>query len=267
MQIVIEYVFLENFLVNLVLLKTTALLSKNKGRLFILTAFLGACFNVVLPLFRLSGVGHFLVQTGIVTISVCLSFKFKKFKAFLMLFLAFFASSFVYGGACYYFESLFGLPALLIVMATVVAMFLAIKFLFKIFNRKKAVDNFCFDVEIENNGKKAQFKAFLDSGNMLFDPLTQSPVNLVNFKVFSSLFSEVGIEDLLRKTDKLKTLTNAHYINLGTLSGNEKILVFQVDNLRAGEKTLPKATVGLCFKNFNAAFESDIILHNNFAMS
>lgn len=267
MKIVIEYVLLENLLINLIVLKTTSLIIKEKGCLFLLSALLCAGFTVVLPALALSGLGSFLVQIGLTILCVCISFKFVRWKKFFQIFCCQFLSAFIYGGACYFFESLFGISSLLIVLAVVVTIFLIVQFLIKKINRKKAIENFCFDVEIESGGKTSKWKAFLDSGNLLFDPLTQNPVTLINFKVFSSIFQNIDLEDVLRRSEKLKRLKFAHYINFNTLGKNDKLLVFQVDKLCIDGKTLEKPTLGLSLKNFNAAFGSDIILHNHFALA
>ncbi len=267
MQIVVEYVLLENFLINLVILQTTKFLLHEKGRLFFLSAFLGACFTVVMPAFYLSSFGWLLVEIGQVVLCICISFKFKKLKKFIQIFCCHFAVTFLYGGACYFFEGLFGTRSFLLILCVVVATFCIVKGLAKVYARKRAVDNFCFDVEIEASGNKGKWRAFLDSGNMLFDPITDKPVSLINFRVFSALFKEVDLEDILRHTDKLKNLKHAHYINFNTLGSDNKILVFQVDKLCLEGQVLEKPTLGLCLKNFDDAFGSDIILHNNMFVS
>ncbi len=265
MEIVIEYVLLENFLINLIVLKSTALLVKEKGKFFLLSSFLSACLTVALPSFYLSTIGYFLVEIGVAILSVCLSFKFSNIKKFLFIFLCFFITLFVYGGACYFFESLFGIQSILIVLGIVVSVFVILRFILKKFNRKVSIDKFCFDVEIDAEHTKTYWKGFLDSGNMLFDPLTDSPVTLVNFKVFSSIFKDIDLQDVIFRTEKLKKIKFAHYINFNTLGNDNKILVFQVDKIVINGKSLEKATLGLSLKNFDKAFDTDIILHNNIA--
>ena len=52
MKIVIEYVLLENFLINIIVLKTVELFLKEKGRLFFLSALLGAGVTLVFQIFN-----------------------------------------------------------------------------------------------------------------------------------------------------------------------------------------------------------------------
>lgn len=265
MKIIVEYVLFENLLINLISLKTTALVTKEMGRFFWISAFLGACMAVVQPLLRLNSIGSFLVQVGLAALYVCISFKFKSIRKFTKLYFCFFIVTFLYGGACYFVERYFGIKSTLVVLFILCIMFYVIKFLTKKINRKHSIENFCYEVEIESQGSCSKWKGFLDSGNLLFDPLTQSPVTLINFKVFSTIFHDIEILDVLTRSKKIKSLKMAHYINFSTLNKNDKILVFQVDKLQVGNKTLEKPILGLSLKNFDDAFESDIILHNSCA--
>jgi len=265
MKIVIEYVLIENFLINLIVLKTVSLFLKEKGRLFFLSAGLGAVVTLLCPLLNLTTLGSFLLQFGFAIFYVCISFKFSGFKKFCVLYLSYFVSAFLYGGACFFFEGLFNQSSLLIVLAVIVLVFAGVNLLCRRRQRKKNLEGFCFDIKIEVGGKEFCFKAFLDSGNFLSDPITGKPVCLINFKAFSTLFKEIGIEDVIRKNDKLKKLKFAHYISFNTLNSNDKILVFQADNMKIGERCFERPTLGLSLKNFNQTFGTDVILHNEFS--
>ena len=131
MEIIIEYVILENFLISLLILKTTALLSKEKGRLFCISALISGGVTVVLPLLYITPWGSVLFQIGLTTIFLCISFKFKTFKKFLQLFVCYFVSNLIYGGACFFFEQLFGITSVLIVLSICVFTYILIKFVMK----------------------------------------------------------------------------------------------------------------------------------------
>ena len=111
----------------------------------------------------------------------------------------------------------------------------------------------------------SSWTGFLDSGNLLVDPLTQSPVILINFKVFHNLFKDLDVVDVLTRSHKLNSIKMAHYINFNTLNNEDKILVFQVDRIKMGDKYFENPILGLSLKNFNQAFGTDIILHNSCA--
>jgi stage II sporulation protein GA (sporulation sigma-E factor processing peptidase) len=265
MKIALEYVLIENFLINLIVLKTVELAFKENGRLFWLSALLGAIFSLGIFFVQLSPLGQVLLQLSFAVFYLCISFKFSTLKKFFSLYFCYFLVAFLYGGACYFVESLFGISSLLVVLIVVSVVFVAVMILLKIRRRKRNVENFCFDIKIDVCGRTYSFKAFLDSGNFLFDPLTEKPVCLINFKAFSTLFDWVKPEDVILKTERLKKIKFAHFIKLNTLASSDKILVFQVDSITVGDKTFDKPTLGLSTKNFSQAFGSDVILHNEFA--
>ena len=265
MKIVIEYVFLENFFLNCFILKTVSFLVKEKCRRIWLSAFFSACFTIVMPLLNLSILGGILCEIGVMALMICLSFNFKTFKKFSKLLACCFLTLCLYGGVCFFFERLFGLMKTLLFLTVITSTYILIKIIAKWRDRKRSVDNFCFDVEICANGNTLKFKGFLDSGNMLVDPFTQKPVSLLNFRAFSRLFKDVEIEDIIRNTDKVKCLKFAHYINFNTLNNVDKILIFQVDKIVVGQDIRENQFVGLTLKNFNQAFGTDVILHNSFA--
>ncbi|MBP3619035.1 MAG: sigma-E processing peptidase SpoIIGA [Clostridia bacterium] len=265
MKIVVEYVLISNFMINIIIFKTTALVLKERGRLFLLSSTLSACVTLVLPLLSLSALGCFILQFGLNILLVCISFKFRTLKKFFQIYLCFTVASFIYGGTCSLVASYIETQSLILLLLAVVGVYFVVKVLVKRISKKQAIENFCVDVSLCFSGQKTNWKGFLDSGNLLIDPLTQSPVSLINFKVFSCIFKDICLEDVLRKSEKLKKLKLAHYISFNTMGTGNKILVFQIDGLEIGGKHYKKAVLGLSLKNFNQAFGSDIILNNNFA--
>lgn len=265
MKIVIEYVLIENFMINLIILKSCELILKEKGRFFWLSAIFGAGVTLVMPILHLAAFGAILLQAAVSIVVVCISFKFKTLKKFLQIYVCFYVATFLYGGICAFIQSYVGVQSILIMLLIVVLSYFCFKFLFAKINRKRQIENFCVEVQIENLEQTSRCKAFLDSGNLLVDPMTKKPVSLIDFKLFSSIFKDIDLEDVLRKSDKLKKLNLAHYISFNTLGQGNKILVFQVDKLCVGQKEFENAILGLSFKNFNRTFGTNMILHNNFA--
>lgn len=259
------YIFITNFFVNLIVLKTTSFLIRARGRFFLLSALLGAGLTLVKSVVCLNQMGSLLFQVGAVVVYVCIAFHFAKISEFFQIYFAYFASALIYSGLCYFAVSYLELTSLFVVFAGVFVFYFGVKCVLKISNRRKMLNDFCFDVEVTNMGKNFKCKAFLDSGNVLFDPLTDKPVNLLNFYAFSMIFDGFTVEDVLSRSDKLKKLKLSHYITLNTLSNSDKILVFQVDKLKIGGSCFEKTMFGLSLKNFDNAFGSDMILHNEFA--
>lgn len=261
----LEYMLAISFVINLLIIKTAEAFLKEKGRLFFLSAFMGACFAILSPHFYLNKIGNILFNLGANIWYVCISFRFKTFKKFSQIYALQLISTLLYGGVCYIVSNFLPIKTYWGLLAILICLYFIIKLLFRKIKRKEEVEKFCYDIEIENDGKVTTWKAFLDSGNLLYDPITQKPVCLVNFKAFTKIFDDVSIADIVTRSAKIKKIKFAHYIAFNTLNNSDKILVFQVDKLKINTKEIEKATLGLVLKNFNQAFGSDVILHNNFA--
>ena len=128
MKVVVEYDLLENLLLNLIILKTCSAFLKEKGRFLFVSAFFCACLCVALPALKLNPIGHILLNLGQSILAICLSFKFCGIKKFSLLFLTYYICTFVYGGACYFVQNMFGTTSILIVLAIVVVLFAIISF-------------------------------------------------------------------------------------------------------------------------------------------
>lgn len=258
-------VFILNFLINLIVTKTTSFLVKEKGRLFLLASFFAAELSVYKLVVPLDKVGQIICQIGLVAIFSCICFEFVTFKKFLQIFASYFVSFLLYGGLGFVFCFFFQIESVVLIFATAIGLCFAVGAILKHSRRRKMVGDFCFQTKLKTQTNCLECKAFLDTGNFLFDPLTNKPVSLVNFKVLANLFKGISLEDVLLKTDKLKCIKNAHYIPFKTLNGKDKILVFEVDEVFLNGKTVKNVMFGLCLNNFNSSFGSDIILHNDFA--
>ncbi len=259
------YVFILNFLINLIVTKTTSFLVKEKGRFFLLSAVFAAELSVYKLVVPLDKVGQIICQVGLVVVFSCICFEFVTFKKFLQIFASYFVSFLLYGGLGLVLGIYLQIESVVLIFVAATGLCFSVGIILKHSRRRKMVGDFCFQTKLKTATKSLECKAFLDTGNFLFDPLTNKPVSLVNFKVLTSLFKEISLEDVLLRSEKLKSLKNAHYIPFKTLNGKDRILVFEVDEIFLNGKTVKDVMLGLCLNNFNSSFGSDIILHNDFA--
>lgn len=263
MKIVVEYLFIESFFVCFVVLKSTALWLREKAKFVWLSAGVNAVATVLLPMFRLSRCGAVLFNVGLFALNVCISFKWKSLKRFFQLFASVFVCNFLYGGVCYYFERLFGIDTIFVLPAVVGITFVFARLANRLCAKNKAIQQFKVKAVLSNGENNVECFAFLDSGNFLSDNLTDKPVSLINWKVFQQLYPQATVAAVFDGNLSKVGLKNAHYIDFGTLNGKNQILVFEVERLTVGESVVEKVMMGLSTKDF--AFDSDVILHNNFA--
>lgn len=108
-------------------------------------------------------------------------------------------------------------------------------------NRLNIEDIFC-DVKVSNNGNEQKFKAMIDTGNLLKDPITNSPVIIIEKNSLKNILPEEILEntqeiingeyefseEYLKYASKFRVLP---FSSLGKQNG--MLLGFKVDKVEA----------------------------------
>ena len=262
----IEYIFLENFIINFFIISITGKFLKEKNKLFYLSAFLGALIAVVCPLFNLGLATSIVIKVFTSIMICCLSFKMKNLKQILFSFLLFFMTTFIFGGGVEFLKQIIGYVNLLIVLLTALCVYIMQRIIVRYLNKKKIIDNFTVKVQILDGEKKIEETGYFDTGNLLYDPITSKPICLITHQVFSKLYEKDIISIFVKKIDE-KTLKNGHYITVNSAVKGGKILVFCVDEMILDDgkekKQIKDACLGLSFSGFEKAMHSQILLHSS----
>ena len=265
MTIDIELSLFVNLVLNSFILFLTGYFFKEKPKLWFLSSLIGAGIAIVMPGLYLPSYAKILAQVFLSFVMVSLSFDVKPLKKFVYSYITFLAMTFLFGGGCYALSSTFGTLPLVGVVAVGIVVFLSFKAVVFYRNRQNIIENFSFKVKITENGKEVEEEGFLDSGNLLYDPVTKKPVILINFDIFSKLYENIDYLNALLKKIDLSQLENAHYIKLSTVASGRQILVFSVGSLelvgQGLKKSFPHAMLGLSFSGFEKAFGKKILLH------
>lgn len=216
LYIILEYIILENFIINFLILYLSKSIIRMQVSLkrLALGAFLASLYSLVyfLPLreLLLSSLGKFLVSLLIIRVS----FDFINLKIFIKSLMAFYISSFVFAGATiatlfteaskYRFKGMdFGLeefPVELLFIGVSLSFF-ACRMIFKYFNIRVIRENYIADVKIYYNKESVNIKALLDTGNSLIEPITRRKVMVVDYKAIADILP-YGIEDLIMANEK-----------------------------------------------------------------
>ena len=278
MEVVIEYVLIDNLVINFLILYITSFalkLNYKKLRLFFADVF-GTSVAIVFPLLNLHFALLLFLKILVGVLIVLIAFKVEKFKQFLILFFTFLLSTALLGGITfliYYLIS--GSLNLTECLSNSYSFPLGIIWLglslFVLFN-KKIIDfiiskqkskKFLYKIEFQTKFKKIKTDAYLDSGHKLVDPTDNLPVIIINYNVFSKLY-KIPIENILLKNVP-NELQNAHYIKISTLnSTSTEMLVFEVDEVKIQNKNgkflKKKANLGLSLTNFSKNFNCDVLI-------
>ncbi|MBE5741775.1 MAG: hypothetical protein E7360_00430 [Clostridiales bacterium] len=190
MVVYLEWVFLDNFIIDflLVLITRKALKLRISKLRIALSAFFGATVALIIPFLKLSTAVTFLLKMPIGLLIVLISGKFRGIKEFIYCFYLFLFFTFLFGGGVtaifwglnlnfnplnYTVES--EIPLFVSVLTAVGVYLLCKKTINRIYRRKTLL-NFVYKCQFSLGGEDFEFLGFLDSGNSLFYGADYCPI-------------------------------------------------------------------------------------------
>lgn len=194
MTIYIDVVLIENLIMNYIILFTTGLILKLKIQpiRILIASLLGAIYSIIAYAGVLKIYSSFILKIVLSVLIVYIAFNPQSVKKMWKDLLIFYLTSFVFGGAAFALiyivkpqdiimkNGLFlGTYPLKTVMLGAVIAFIIIITAFSIVKSKiSKKDMFC-EIETKINNKIVRTKAMIDTGNMLKEPITNTPVVVV----------------------------------------------------------------------------------------
>ena len=194
MTIYIDVVFIENLIMNYIILFATGIIIKTKIKhiRLILASALGAIYSIVAYISILEIYSSFILKIILSIIIVYISFNPQNVKNMWKDIVIFYMTSFVFGGAVFALIYIIkpqdilmrnGLflgtyPLKTIILGAIVA-FIVIVTSFKIVKSKiSKKDMFC-TIKIKLNEAEIKTKTMIDTGNLLKEPISSTPVIVV----------------------------------------------------------------------------------------
>ena len=222
MTVYLDIVLIENILMNYIILFATGFIQKMEMRQIrlIASSIFGGVYAIISYLNIIPIYSNFFMKMLLSIIMVYIAFNIENYKKMLKTILLFYLTSFVMGGcalALLYiimpqninFENgvLIGTYPLKVTIIAGIVGFIIIQIAFKINKRQvKKKDMFCM-MQISINKKVQIIKAYVDSGNMLKEPITNIPVIIVEKEKIKNLIN-IDFEKILggdeRNTENLK---------------------------------------------------------------
>lgn len=197
MTIYLDIVFLENVLMNYLILYATGFIQKRKMRSIrlIVASIFGAVYAIIAYLKIIPIYSELVMKVILSMIIVYIAYENQTIKVALKNLLLFYLTSFVIGGcalAMLYMISpenivfnngvLVGTYPMKVTLIAGIIGFIVIQVSFSMNKRQMKLKDFICDLEIGINGRIILVKAYMDSGNMLKDPLSKKPVVIVEKK-------------------------------------------------------------------------------------
>jgi len=256
MTVYIEYVLIDNFVIDYLLLKATFTLTRTaykKVRLF-LCAILGAAFALALPVIVLNTVILTLIKLAFGLLLVLIAATFKSAKSYYINALTFFGFTFLTGGAIIGIYSLLGLDysgeiSIAVMAVPAYLLIKAISELVSFVYKRKEVVSETYDCELTLGDTTLKLKGFFDTGNGLYDG--DSPVCVCDKKTALKLLGGSF------------SLPEMKYISFSTVSGKDKNLSLKLDKIviYTEDKENVYYNVTLMVAKGGVSVDYDVILH------
>lgn len=214
MTIYIDVVLIENIIMNFIILLATGLVLKEKIKTarLLFASLLGAIYSIVAYMSILKIYSSIILKIILSIVIVYVAFNPQTIKKMWKYILIFYLTSFVFGGVTFALiyivkpqdilmkNGLFlgTYPLKTIMLGAIVAFVLIITAFTVVKSKITKKDMFC-EIEIGLNEKKIETKAMLDTGNLLKEPITNTPVIVVEH----TLLYDCVPKEILNHLDEL----------------------------------------------------------------
>ena len=194
MTIYIDVVLIENLIMNFIILLATGIILKEKIKQvrLLLASLLGAIYSVISYMSILEIYSSVILKIILSIVIVYIAFNPQTMKKMWKDVLLFYLTSFVFGGAAFAFIYIIkpqdilmknGLflgtyPLKTIILGAIIA-FLILVTAFTVVKSKITKKDMLCELEIQLNKKRIQTTAMIDTGNLLKEPITNTPVIVV----------------------------------------------------------------------------------------
>ena len=214
MTIYVDIVLIENIIMNYIILFATGIVIKvkiNQIRI-IISSLLGAVYSIIAYVRILEIYSSFVLKIILSILIVYIAFNPQNAKKMWKYILIFYLTSFVFGGAAFALiyvvkpqeilmkNGLFlgTYPLKTVMLSAIIGFFIIITAFSIVKSKITKKDIFC-DIEIKLNKKIIKTKAMIDTGNLLKEPITNTPVVVVEH----TLLYECLPKEILNNLEKI----------------------------------------------------------------
>lgn len=194
MTIYVDVVLIENVLMNYIILFATSVILKIKAKhmRLILASLVGAIYTVIAYISTLKIYSNIFLKFILSLIIIYIALNPNEIKKLFKFTLIFYLTSFVFGGAAFaliYIVKpqeilrnnglILNVNSLKLIFISAIIAFIIITIGFKIVKNKMTARDLYCNIRIKLNNKEIQTRAMIDTGNFLREPITNTPVIVV----------------------------------------------------------------------------------------
>lgn len=214
MTVYIDIIFIENIVINYIILYATGIVSKSKinPKRMIISSLIGAVYSVIYYILKINIYSNMIVKLMLSIAMVYIAFETKNFKVLAKKLVLFYLVSFVFAGAAlgiiYMVNTqnitiqngmIVGSYTLKTILIGIVVAFIVIIIGFNFAKGKLSRKDLIYNIKIYINGKNVKTKAMMDTGNFLKEPITNIPVAVVEH----TLLYEIMPKEILNNIEKV----------------------------------------------------------------
>ena len=209
--IYIDIIFLENLIMNLIILYATALILKIKPKTLrvIASSIIGSIYAIITYVIEIQFLASFILKAILAVIMIYVAFNPQSVKKMWKQVAIFYLTSFVFGGVALYLiyyikpQEVFikngvfvGEYVLKVIMLGALVAFITIKISLKIIKTKiNPKDMYC-KIKIKLQEKTIETKAMIDTGNFAKEPITNTPVVIVESSLLENILPNKILDNL-----------------------------------------------------------------------
>jgi stage II sporulation protein GA (sporulation sigma-E factor processing peptidase) len=231
----VEYVFVENFILDFILLFITGKLIKRQIiiKRLIAASLVGALYVIIAYCVGREFMTFFIVKFSVSVLMIMIAFDSKGILTNIRVIICFYIASLLMAGiisALYYFTY-----DKLTVNAIIMSMFTgyaALHFFFKEIKDRITRHNYIRRVTVTIGNKSKTFRGYIDTGNELSDPVTGKPVMVVNIDCIRDIIGD----DLYGRITEF--YEKKSYENLLTADNTINLRVIKYKTISKGSETM-----------------------------
>lgn len=275
MTLYIDIIFLENIIMNYIILFATGLiiLKKVKHIRILISSIIGSSYSVMLYITKLEIYDNQIVKFILSVVMVYVAFTPKDIKKMIKNIIIFYLTSFCFGGAAYYLlynvspeqiKNINGVmtgeyPIKIAILGGILGFFI-INIAFKIVKNRIDKTSIIYDIEIGYKEKQVGLKVLLDTGNLLVEPISKAPVVIVDSEKLKQILDLSSLEIMRNaKIENIDSLEEdlklrCRILPFSSVGKNNGIMIgFKPDYIKVyeEEKIIKEVIVGVCSNKFS----------------
>lgn len=214
MTIYLDVIFLENLIMNYIILYSESIIIKAKIKKIniIISSLLGTFYSIILCITNWQIYKLTIIKIILSIIMVYIAFRPKKIRNLVKYTLIFYLTTFLFGGLVFFLIYYIAPQNILIKNGVFIGTYtfkviliggiigiIFLKLLSILINKSKSKSKNIYEICIEHNGKNKKINALLDTGNMLVEPFSKTPVIIVE----KTVLYEILPNSILNNLDKI----------------------------------------------------------------